>query len=104
MSSMFLSLKWMKHLTTTDHEIARCNIFQLMSHMQVEHIIELNVLHNGHKMAKNLSILQNVGHVLVQYQYIIAPLIDNLLAAIVSEIQVSSLFCKRTICWTKHDF
>ena len=88
----------MKHLTTTDHEIARLTILQFMSHMQVEHIIELNVLHNGRKLAKNLSISINVGHVLVPCQYIIAPLIDNLLAAIVSEIQVSSIFCKRTIC------
>ena len=94
----------MEHLTTTDHEIARFNIFQLMSHMQVKHVMELFELHNGRKLAKNLSILQNVGHVLVPFQYIIAPLIDNLLAAIVSEIQSSPILCKRTICGTKHDF
>ena len=104
MSSMFLSLKWMEHLTTTDHEIARLTIFQLMSHLHVEHIIEVNAIHNGWKLAKNLSILQNVGHVLVPFQYIIAPLIDNLLAAIVSEIQMSTILGKRTICSTKHDF
>ena len=56
------------------------------------------------KSLNNLSISINVGHVLVPYQYIVASWIDKLLAAIVSEIQVSSLFCKRTICWSKHDF